>query len=711
MPRVPGHRYLGPGNTLNEGNPIDEDDLIAKIHDIEYEYLPETINQHGEIAIDNFLNNFVQTGNWHSILGGLGLQVKRQYESVFGQQYPMPHGGQDDYTGALRELSKLYKEEKARGTKTSWKEFQQLYFGDLLREQLDRRVHGGSTSDTINIQHYGDNSAGTSSSAKRARSDVNATPERSGDQSLFDDDLDNIINSTMADMDVETMETIANPSQGGGVTSNSNSGHGSGRSAGVGTIVNIPRNPKTEYITRSFSKHWIFYSYGFINKQVVGNDEINYITPLMLIPVDCLLLYMDPCEFINLRGKSVAVHCNARIRPLGCRMNFQTNASTTSWATSEFVAIGQKAIGLNIGIPGRNREYSPEASKPMSVSTHTFPDMAKLNEKLYGATNGTSGAQLVPRHLNMYFTPITAVRNPTTGSDFRHSNRPPKIDQYVDRFLINSAVGQTIIDYEYKPRMGILHDVRFNQLKHKFKTAPLSQAVQLKPTVTSGQSVEGIIEEHSYADADSNEVTQLPGWQNSFLSSIAQTIELQEHYNWDKGHTHGNVQPQVHVGLTAVPAINPGTDTTDYQNTACYWAVDTQIVIHEYVNSAYHYGQGIHTTNPDWYPPKYTKKYYSGLSFSHHANLVKDAQYAISPDYPMYEHLTHFDHITSGNVARLPSQRDMDDDSRRRQRNRFIADERKESGSGASRSHIDESSFVHLEIPTTPGLRRATRFE
>lgn len=66
-------------------------------------------------------------------------------------------------------------------------------------------------------------------------------------------------------------------------------------------------------------------------------------TPLMLISVDCLALYMDDSEFQTCIGKTVAVNCNARVAPLGCRMVFQTNSTASTYTTSEFVAIEQSA--------------------------------------------------------------------------------------------------------------------------------------------------------------------------------------------------------------------------------------------------------------------------------------------------------------------------------------------------------------------------------
>jgi hypothetical protein len=35
---LPGHHYIGPGNPVPNGVPVDQDDRIALLHDIRYEY-------------------------------------------------------------------------------------------------------------------------------------------------------------------------------------------------------------------------------------------------------------------------------------------------------------------------------------------------------------------------------------------------------------------------------------------------------------------------------------------------------------------------------------------------------------------------------------------------------------------------------------------------------------------------------------------------
>ncbi|KAL1476981.1 hypothetical protein MTO96_017850 [Rhipicephalus appendiculatus] len=76
------HRYLGPGNPLRNGDPVDEDDRIARRHDEAY----ERARSHEDVfAADQestalFLDDFRRTGNWHSAIGAVGLGTKNIVE-------------------------------------------------------------------------------------------------------------------------------------------------------------------------------------------------------------------------------------------------------------------------------------------------------------------------------------------------------------------------------------------------------------------------------------------------------------------------------------------------------------------------------------------------------------------------------------------------------------------------------------------------------
>lgn len=90
MFRFPWHKYLGPGNEITFEDPVDEDDRIALLHDLEYAHAlkKEDILHADSTAIFQFVDNFLLTGNWHSFFGVYGLLFKYSAESVTGVQYP-----------------------------------------------------------------------------------------------------------------------------------------------------------------------------------------------------------------------------------------------------------------------------------------------------------------------------------------------------------------------------------------------------------------------------------------------------------------------------------------------------------------------------------------------------------------------------------------------------------------------------------------------
>lgn len=90
MPVLPHHRYIGPGNKLDNGEPIDEDDRIAQKHDHAYDKAtgyPDIAKADLE-AIHEFGSDALQNWNPHSLVGAAGLSIKYLGEKVFGPIYP-----------------------------------------------------------------------------------------------------------------------------------------------------------------------------------------------------------------------------------------------------------------------------------------------------------------------------------------------------------------------------------------------------------------------------------------------------------------------------------------------------------------------------------------------------------------------------------------------------------------------------------------------
>lgn len=87
----PGHRYLGPGNPLDNGEPVDNADKIARVHDNEYHNATSEsdIYKSDESAIFNFSKDFVEHPNLPSLAGAFGLTLKHGLEkNLTGVLYP-----------------------------------------------------------------------------------------------------------------------------------------------------------------------------------------------------------------------------------------------------------------------------------------------------------------------------------------------------------------------------------------------------------------------------------------------------------------------------------------------------------------------------------------------------------------------------------------------------------------------------------------------
>jgi hypothetical protein len=83
----PGHKYLGPGNKVNAGSPVDADDLIAQQHDWAYENATdkEDVYQADNDAIFAFIIHWIKNKNWHSVVGAVGLGLKHLSEVICGK--------------------------------------------------------------------------------------------------------------------------------------------------------------------------------------------------------------------------------------------------------------------------------------------------------------------------------------------------------------------------------------------------------------------------------------------------------------------------------------------------------------------------------------------------------------------------------------------------------------------------------------------------
>lgn len=104
FPKYINHKYLGPGNPLDNGNPVDSADHVARSHDIRYDEISHSdldptehfrqVQEADNTSANQFYNQYRQDGNLWNIVGAVGLNIKSAVEGTLGKViYPRANMG------------------------------------------------------------------------------------------------------------------------------------------------------------------------------------------------------------------------------------------------------------------------------------------------------------------------------------------------------------------------------------------------------------------------------------------------------------------------------------------------------------------------------------------------------------------------------------------------------------------------------------------
>lgn len=89
MPTLPGYKYLGPGNKLKAGKPVNKVDRIARIHDYEYN---KSRNKKQIFASDHkAIDRFKGESGFAARAGEYGLKAKNFVEEKILNKTIYPH--------------------------------------------------------------------------------------------------------------------------------------------------------------------------------------------------------------------------------------------------------------------------------------------------------------------------------------------------------------------------------------------------------------------------------------------------------------------------------------------------------------------------------------------------------------------------------------------------------------------------------------------
>lgn len=498
----------------------------------------------------------------------------------------MPAGKKSSHAGqiAYGELQKAYssnykklsKVEKAKfGGYNNWKKHDRG--GKLILNASRYRANTASGSNDDNAE------AGPSNAPDSADS-----PAEDWDPALFDTAF--LDSPAMADIqnnmpNAGTGSQVAQSGGAGGATLDQGverTGGGSGAAGASSTpgITSLPPIISSKKMHFSFQKRWYKYTYGLAHTPVDGVRVQRLCTPYAYYPVDWLPFYLSPQEYKNLPmgSKCVSVSCDISI--IGTRTSFDHGTSLTGTATTEYVPILKHVTGLNNKLYIENRSFKLKSTEPMMVETLNNKTLDEYFAALYGPP---PSALEIPRHLNWY---ACYLYNKTTN-EYSGLNEVInyRVDKVLNTAMVNKVMQGPIVSYTYQPSNGYVKpgkknmliqynaadgfadDVTNKQIIYKHTLPTL-----LKIGVPSGQA-DNIRVQKNTATPSFNYLSQVS-------TNYYQSVEGYTFINPHSGQS-GNFrnQPQVHIGLLATPALNPGSENTNFLNSSIYTVTNASCTI------------------------------------------------------------------------------------------------------------------------------------
>lgn len=395
-------------------------------------------------------------------------------------------------------------------------------------------------------------------------------PTTSLSQYLSGSDDNTSPDNTMFQMEIDP---ISNPEGGGAAI-------GSRDSSSSGGIMALGQSSSGGNASFTFTQSRIITSMGYANVKgtLTADDEHqSMLTSLTYIPVDYLPFYMSPAEFNQAsRFPTKITHVSCVVKCLGVRTSFDTGTTLSGVANTEHVSIGLVGYGLNKLVASKNMKYKCKQADSMVPDTTEDVDWNAMDIKLWGnwGFDNMTYVSLIPSHLGWYWTYYTN-RKEKTDNTFQHSKGQFRLDQHVKRFLIQSSIGKPVASYSYTPShgyLGINPQVDY----------PFSKGGKTSGFYSNGSNIYNGAVDHNNGALWEGKRAMLSGETNTGLGT---TTTYQRHLECDlifspsKGETVGTIQPSLHVGLIATPQINNVTNTEKYQQSSCYWSIETTITL------------------------------------------------------------------------------------------------------------------------------------
>lgn len=246
-----------------------------------------------------------------------------------------------------------------------------------------------------------------------------------------------------------------------------NPGPGSSLPGGTGADVraNIITNHQETSETRVYRKTWQVFTGGYQfkrgavtndNPQILVTNAWDYLnTPYAVFDPNLLAQYMTITEYNQLPVGAYAKKATCKITPVGYRLPFATNDTSSGYANSQTLVQIVTGVGLNKMLNMRVAGYTADNSDLTLPTGYTEPSP---NETFFYGTGISTGAGTIglctgqAGHWNKYAT----IYNPRSGVQGSNLGRSPLLMNHVKIQNVNDTKGIPVIDYEYHFKNGLL---------------------------------------------------------------------------------------------------------------------------------------------------------------------------------------------------------------------------------------------------------------
>lgn len=359
----------------------------------------------------------------------------------------------------------------------------------------------------------------------------------------------------------------------------------SGVGGGTGGVVpySVPR-PLTSKscVTRTFKKSWKFLSFGYANniisKAVAGPPaSTNYYltSALLAIPVEFPCFYLSPQEFTILKPGEHVVEVKCKIIQRNVRVAFPTAATASSLATLNQNKNTQIAVGLNLTGYGLDLGLTAAAEFPMVPTNVVLLTDAEISTfmagQFYGANNNdaTDFAVALPTNATGAFN--ISPRYWCTATNSLATGGWPSVKNHFREIDSADAVGKTLVDYTYKPAVAPLKpSAAYRDVGAPYKNSnvalPHSRGVNTAGellTVATAATTPSLTPSAATLISKDNTTTY-------YNTRIEKSQSHSKGYVGSRGY---KVQPSVHVGVQAVPALTTDEVTSNFVDVQAYFDI------------------------------------------------------------------------------------------------------------------------------------------